>query len=547
MIKKLLFLFIFTYSTTHTSVEHKHEHISQYLQDICYNQSEKTQIIPYINQNPNGCYMDIGTGGDALAIILKNISPQAQTTLIASDLDQSVLDAIPQRHPEIKTFLNQDSKKKSPQVKFIAMNATDMKPIESDSIDGISASALVHEIFSYSSLSNPLKQFFFEVSRTLKPNGVFIYRDPLWVDHPEQQVVLSIKNNLCKYFCTLFLPRFFDQTFSRMKHNNQCIKPKLYNAEKIQIKVYTKSGNILHLSLSQFIATPTDHIDFEHDMVIQGPHGLISEIQRHYVLFLRDTYPLHLIDEDLINQPFLSLDAIHRQALTTFRYMLEKNNIPIVYNIVEQKDLQKILSQSLQFIEFVKNGLEIKINNTTKIKQIITTLHAAGIPPEILYLRDQNTLYIDPKVVSLLFQDDKDIISTLLSEHDYWYPKKALMWIQREGEEFYYYKNTDDLITFIGKISYLNLKNSHKDGYMLCPINEESITVAPRYLYTHILTKDMQVTTLNNTVCAPITGKNIIHFKLQPKEQAIKIYRKIINKQPNRFKQLKKWVEYELQ
>lgn len=547
MLHLLFLIALCMHPAMQANVTHKHELIPEYLQDISYNQDEKTLLIPYIIQNPDGCYMDIGTGGDTLAIVLQNISHEHRTTLIASDLDQSVLDAIPMRHPEIAPYLKKDNAQSNVCVQLLAMNATDMSALEDSSLNGISASALIHEIFSYCSSKNPLKKFICEVSRTLKPHGIFIYRDPQWVDEPEKRVTLTLKNNMSKYFFTLFLPRFLDRTFSRMSLDNQCIKPNIYNLKQLRISVYLKCGALAHLNYAEFLACQTTSIDFNQDIRIAAPHGLIAEIQRHYVLFLRDSFPLHLIDEEVLNQSFVSLDAVHRQALSTFKHALIKHNIPVTYNVVEHKHLKSLLDHSVQFGDFIENGIDVTITDPQKMNLFIEEMRAKGLEQSLLYLSNTTTLHIDPKALSLMYQNNADSLSVLLTKSKTWYPEKALSWMQREGEEFYYYKNTDDIISFVGKVSYVNLKNSAKDDYVLCPVSEQALHVAPRYLYTHILNKDMHIMTPDNIVCAPVTGKNIIHFCLMKKDDAIEIYRNIINKEPYRFKQLKKWVEDELQ
>ncbi len=89
-----------------------------------------------------------------------------------------------------------------------------MTPLSDQTIDGISASALTHEIFSYVPTKSSLDQFFIEVIRVLKKDGVFVYRDPKWDDNPDQDCLLILKDRMAKFFTTLFLPRFLDKDFS---------------------------------------------------------------------------------------------------------------------------------------------------------------------------------------------------------------------------------------------------------------------------------------------------------------------------------------------
>lgn len=122
--------------------------------------------------------MDLGTGGDSIAYMLNKIPDELPETLIGTDLDQTILKAIPQRHPEVSPYLMQ-SDATNLQLKLLRMDATNMDPLSENSVDGISASALTHEIFSYVPVKDGLDQFFIELIRVLKPHGVFVYRDPM--------------------------------------------------------------------------------------------------------------------------------------------------------------------------------------------------------------------------------------------------------------------------------------------------------------------------------------------------------------------------------
>lgn len=83
------------------SVEHKNSNIIQYLNEISTEQEEKTQILEHILDKSHGTYIDLGTGGDSISHILNNIPADLPIKLIGSDIDESILNAIPKRHPEI--------------------------------------------------------------------------------------------------------------------------------------------------------------------------------------------------------------------------------------------------------------------------------------------------------------------------------------------------------------------------------------------------------------------------------------------------------------
>jgi len=62
-------------------------------------------------------------------------------------------------------------------------------------------------------------------------------------------------------------------------------------------------------------------------------------------------------------------------------------------------------------------------------------------------------------------------------------------------------------------------------------------------LYQNILERDMLVLDKYGTVQKPVTEKNIIHFILQPKDQALKTYKNILREYNSSFPSLNKWLE----
>jgi hypothetical protein len=73
------------------SVEHKDEFIDVYLSNISGNLEEKMEIINHIQNNLTGIFLDIGTGGDAIAILAQKIPQNSRPTLIAADIDPLVM------------------------------------------------------------------------------------------------------------------------------------------------------------------------------------------------------------------------------------------------------------------------------------------------------------------------------------------------------------------------------------------------------------------------------------------------------------------------
>jgi hypothetical protein len=146
MTKYFIPFFLLINSYLLASVEHKDEFIDSYLSNISSNMNEKIQLVEHIKKNLNGIFIDVGTGGDAIAIIAKQLPKGSNTTLIASDIDPMVINSIPKRRPEINEFLNSSN---GPTIELVTMSATNMSPIKDSSIFGVGASAVAHEVFSY--------------------------------------------------------------------------------------------------------------------------------------------------------------------------------------------------------------------------------------------------------------------------------------------------------------------------------------------------------------------------------------------------------------
>jgi ubiquinone/menaquinone biosynthesis C-methylase UbiE len=195
------------------SVEHKNLQLDLYLDFIRYNCHEKIGILPYILQNPDGVYLEIGTGGDPIAEILNKIPKTSRTTLIASDIEKGVLNALPQRHPELKKYINSTE---GPVLKLQKLNAVDMSIFENNSLSGINASAILHEIISYAGGFEGVEKFFKEAFRTLRVGGVLAYRDPEGVSDKNAIVAVNLKNKSIKLFTHIFIYKFLSKEGSNL-------------------------------------------------------------------------------------------------------------------------------------------------------------------------------------------------------------------------------------------------------------------------------------------------------------------------------------------
>ncbi len=176
-------------------VDHKNTQLKLYLDAIQYNVQEKIGILPYVLQKEIGTYLEIGTGGDPISELMKSIPTHYNVKIIASDVDQNVLDSVLTRHPELQQYVDNQE---GPQLHLQQLNAVDMNVIPNNHLDGINASSVLHEIISYAGGLDGCKKFFQEAHRVLKENGILIYRDPEFVSNKEQSVTVRFKNKPSK-------------------------------------------------------------------------------------------------------------------------------------------------------------------------------------------------------------------------------------------------------------------------------------------------------------------------------------------------------------
>ena len=458
-IKKINIALLIIPSIFFASVEHKDEFIDTYLNNISGNLDEKTEIITHICQNPNGTYIDIGTGGDAVYNIIKKIPKNFETCLIASDIDPVVLESIKKRRPEILKYLNATS---GPKIELVPMSAVNMVSIKNNSISGIGASALVHEIFSYITPKSSLDQLLDETCRVLEKNGIFVYRDPKWVNNPQESCILVIKNNLTKYYISLFLSKFLDRKFSMIKdYKGDCYKPDRYTDELIQINVYIKGhAEMKKLSFNEFINTPSSLIDYIKNFSIEAPLGLIAEMQRHYLMFLKNYFAPGLIDERFFKND-LDINTLSKEEKDILINFARRKSLTINDNLIKKEDFPLYFKDANKLTELFEKEMKISPNENIDFVSFIKNISFEGINRNLFFLEDSKTLVIDPKMLALLFHGkDEGIFKYLQNEKDF--PWDILEHLKLEGEEHYFYKTTDELITYMGQYSKFILKNSCK-------------------------------------------------------------------------------------
>jgi len=521
------------------SVEHKDEFIDVYLSNISHSMDEKTQLLEHILKNPSGHFVDIGTGGDSIAIIAKQLPKNCRPTLMAADIDPLVIESIKKRRPEIHHYINNS---KGPKVELITMSATNMEQLIDNSITGIGASAVAHEIFSYVPIQNALDQFVSEVCRVLEKNGVLVYRDPKWVDNPKIACIMSAKSELCKYYTTLFLTKFLDRKHSLIKdYRGECCKPTFYSEKNVKVTVFLKAlqANV-QLDFSEFLKIPSSDIDYTKDFSVEAPRGLIAEIQRHYLMYLHDYYPLGLLDDTYLNHS-IKFSELSQDQVDAIKSYANRKKIPLIDDQIEQNQMALFAEELIVLRKIFSKKYSMSTKNESQTWIMINSLLSNGLDRNLFYTLDNKEVVIDPKMLVLNFQGKETGLFSYLEKENL--PLDLLEHLKLEGEEHYFYKTTDELITYMGQYSEFILKNGPKKGYCLAPVDQEHIIEGKRVLYHALLEKDTRVIDLHGNVQSPVTEKNIIHFQLQPVQKAFATYKKLVREAPNKYHSLKQWID----
>jgi len=516
-----------------SNVDHKSEYIDTYLLHVSNHMQEKTEILQYIHMNPQGTYIDIGTGGDAVAILAENIAAHTRPTLIAADIDPLVIEYIKKRRPDIQKYINSTT---GPKIELVTMSATDMRSIQDSTIAGIGASALAHEIFSYVPAKSSLDQFVEEICRVLEKQGVFIYRDPKWVDDPYMPCTMTIQRDIAKYYTIAFLTKFLDRTYTLIRdYKGECSKPSLYSMNHVYIHIYNKHVDQLQrLCFADFFSMPSTHFDYTKEVIIEASKGLLAECQRHYLMFAKDYYAAAFIDTHLF-QNNLAIDTLDADLQEILLQFANTHDLSLEDHTITKDTWPLYCKEELIVSKLFNEGCILHLDAH---KILPCTVH-----PNLLTLLDEHTVCIDPKLLILLFQGNQQGFFTALSQDDF-IPWDLLTHLKLEGEEHYFYKTTDEIITHFGQFSRHILKDTSKDAYLLAPISAQEIREAPRDFYKTILQRDFLLCSACGEVQEPVTEKNLIHFALQPESSAFAVYLDILRNHTNRYPELHKWMSH---
>ncbi len=513
-------------------LSHKNNQLDVYLEGIRFNSSEKTELSEYIK--PTGTYLEIGSGGDPIKYLLDQIPKGYSPTIIVSDIDQDILDILPERHPSLRSYLNLDDKIKKPKLKFMHLDATDMSVFDNGSLSGINASAIAHEIWSYAGSQQAFTKFLNEVFRVLEPDGVLIYRDPEGVLDPYKTVKMDLKTKSMRLFVHLFLCKFLDEKCTDLYDKEGNMKKVFaYDKEKLRFCFYKKNSNKKsYIGYSEYLKMPTYEIDFNRKLSIHVPRQLCREIERHYLTFLKDCNPLMFVK--LL--PDLNSDKHHVIFLSNnvekvFLEYVKKYHISFIDSKISSFDMKKLQSEIERRMMHIENGIRIKIASNEKLHELKDKLINKGFDPE-KYVQEigNHWILLDYRVFGLLYNEfikwfDKD--NTPFGSVS----ELAAKWLKLEGEENYFYFSVDELITFAGSVNLpRSIKDNDEEILILCPINPNKNKFISRNHYEYILEDSVKITDILGYEVVIKEGKRIIHFAKMSIKEAIPIYNEIISK-----------------
>lgn len=516
------------YSNQLQATIQKNSQLNFYLDIISYNIQEKIGILPYILKNPTGTYLEIGTGGDPIATMLSQIPPTSSTTLIASDIEQSILDALPNRHPELNKYLQADF---GPKLQLKKLNAIDLSYFPDQTLDGINASAILHEIISYAGGFHGLDQFFSETLRVLKSNGMLIYRDPNGVSSPKQIVILTLTDQHIKLFSHIFIFKFLDQSHTALARSGR--KFNLYQSNDVTFSIYLKNLSTQStLNYLEYLATPTHKIDFKRPYTLTLPQGLYRELARHYLTYLHQCSPLKCVKctPDL-SQDHYNVNYFAHGTHTLLEEFIQSRGDKFESNRLSQTQKDLLEQQVQQDNLVIQTGLPLTNLNSSELSTLTNLLGRHHLSAN-LYLTDQ---HLDYRAFSLIYDDlsqylDLEKLFTAAQLE----PAK---WTKLEGEEFYFYLNSDELISRVLKSNVIDTESE-----ILCPLSPAHNFIVERRCYSELLNSCMMLTDQQGYQLPVQDGKRIIHFSKMPLKQALSICERIISQEPENYPELHKTI-----
>lgn len=206
-------------------------------------------------------------------------------------------------------------------------SATDLSDIfPPQSVDILSTSAVIHEIYSYAGGYGAMDKTFQGIASTLSPGGFYAYRDVYGVKNlsMHERTRHIYDRSSWVMFCKLFLDYYTRNANHSYKHYGDRIK-------------LSQNGNPINV----------DSIEGKSPLSIEAPIGLLRETQRHYIT-LRDYLwrngNLGIVPE--LDDPSKTNDWIDR----------DRGHKRVHYRMLDDDPILKAMSTPVSENEYIVDG-----------------------------------------------------------------------------------------------------------------------------------------------------------------------------------------------
>jgi len=183
-------------------------------------------------------------------------------------------------------------------------------------------------------------------------------------------------------------------------------------------------------------------------------------------------------------------------------------NLGINFNKnMTKTDIDNLKAEKVKIDNITEQGIYIDKIKKIDYSKLVKFFGMYHIPSD-LYNISNDKIWLDAKLVPIVYNHFPEIIST----NDM--PLESLKWLQREGEEYYFYYTTGELLNYLEKFCDYYLKGTDKEGYMLSPTSTSAIKYIDRSLYKNVLERDMVQFNESGKKQEFVTSKTIIIFQL---------------------------------
>lgn len=424
---------------------------SGYLDALSAHSSEKSEVVQYPDAMRAGRLLEVGPGGGAalkemIDFVVAEYPPSERPEVVVFDIVAEVLDRVREvvGDPELT-------------VSYVSGDASASLPFQDGVFSAINVSSIVHECFSYGGGFDGIDQLAKECGRIMQTDGVLIYRDPEGIEL-DKPVEMTLETPLAIGFFSFFVPKFLDEQFTRID-----TKPTSNYANLVTILADGEPVSFSDLASGRASLTEATVVS------LSGPAGFIHELQRHFLVFIKEVCPesyegnetcLPKLTSELHGMVSLSVSDSSKAAIRDF---LDEN--------------------------------------------------------DLFYLDSDSEIYMMPATLSLCIEDINELLS-IHGEEVQLSPliTKSIAWARKDGEEFYFYGTAEDVIARFAHASLTPDDASILGHSVLCPITPAHTRVVRREKYRafgskHLTRSDRMV----------VEEKRHIHFAKMPLEKAFPV------------------------